>query len=118
MLFCCKTTGIARKTIEQIRVKITLSKKQWLFIGRQTNWIRKNAQTPVAEVVVADEMATAKSTVDQEIFDRKFGKHDFYVYSLPEIEKILQQNNISLLVEGMGVDSYLRQKVLKKYNLM
>ena len=100
-------------------MKITLSKQQWEFIGQKTGWLKKTALTQTIEVVDVDDKAIPKSTIDREVLDKALGKHDFYIYSLPEVEKELQQNtNYSITVDGMSIDAYIRQKVLKKYNLI
>ena len=99
-------------------MKITLSKAQWEFIGRKTGWI-KSAQAQTIEVLDVNETAIPKSIMDREILDETLGQHDFYIYSLPDVEKVLKQKSpYSITIDGMGVEAYMRQKVLKKYHLL
>ena len=95
-------------------MKIIMSKSQWNYLNKMSQ-----AQTQFIELEDINDNAIPKSTQDKEILDKTLGKHDFYVYSLPDVEKELKQNTIySILVNGMNITNYLRQKVLKKYNLL
>jgi len=99
-------------------MKITLSKQQWEFIGKKTGWI-KTTQTKTVELIDENDTVIPKSTVDQEILDRFLGKHMFNIYDVPQIEKKLwEKGQYSISIDGRNFDGYMRQKTLKKYNLL
>jgi hypothetical protein len=105
------------KFIIKENMKIKISKKQWEEVGKKTGWLKKS-QIQIIEMLDLNNNVIPKSTVDQEILDRLLGKHTFDYYVMGDIESNLQEKyNYHITVDGMSVNVYLRQKMLKKYNL-
>ena len=103
-------------------MKITLSKSQWELIGKRTGWvnhpnqIKAQEKMPIINLTPAqDGKLIANTPEDREMLNKIFGKHEFCIFDIDNIEKKLieETNSCLLMINGMSPMKYMRQKVLK-----